>query len=120
LHHAIDVLALFILAIWLGEYKVAMSQAIYPLAFLDFSIRPDESASPVLLAILEVALVDLTSHTDEEAFAVRCLSACEHLADVFAFIPARDVDVWDDEPLEVFRLDELRSLTVVKDAYFVY
>ena len=67
------------------------------------------------LSILEPALVDLTIYSDIEAFAVRGLSTCEDLADVLLI----SLPVWDDEPHEVFRLDELRSLTVVKVALFV-
>ena len=106
------------MTIWIGLDKVAMHLTIDPLAFPDNSIEPDVSASPVLFAILEPALVDTTILIDEDAFAVRFASASEDLADVLA-VPATDIDVWDDDPLELFRLDDLRGLTVVKVALLV-
>ena len=90
---AIEVLALSLLAIWIGDYKVAMSLTIYPLAFKDNSITLDVSASPVLSAIFKPALVQTANRSDEEAFTVGFLRTSENLADVLAFTPATDEDV---------------------------
>ena len=47
------------------------------------------------------------------------ISASEDLADVLVITLAK-LHVWDDDPFKVFGLDDLRSLTVVKDALFVF
>ena len=97
-----------------------MSPPILPLAFIDKSIPPDVSASAVAFAILEPALVEIATLSDEEAFAVWSLSASEDLADVLAFAEKRlDVSFLYDEPPEVFGLDDLRSLTVIKGVKFL-
>ena len=72
-----------------------MPLTILQLAFLDNSIGQDVSASAVLLAIFEPALVETTISKDEDAFAVRCLCAGEDLADVLA-LDAIKFDVWYD------------------------
>ena len=110
-------LTLFLPAIWIGPDKVAMVLTIFLLAFNDSSKVVDGSTSAVHVSILEPALVE-TKLTDVEAFAVSGLSASEDLADVIAFV-AFNIEAWVDEPLEVFRLDELRSLSVIKVALFV-
>ena len=94
-----------------------MSLTILPLAFIDSSIDTDEPTFPVEIPFLEITLVDSTSLIDPEAFAVRFLSSSKDLANVLT-VKAIDLNVWDGEPLEVFRLEDLRSLFVVKDAIF--
>ena len=99
-----DYLALFLRAISKGVDKVAMPLTILPLAFNDNSILADVSASAVLFSILPPALVDPAIITDTDAFTVWCLTVSEDVADVLAVV-AIDLDVWFDEPLEVFGQD---------------